>query len=174
MSSYSTSSQRGATAGPFLHFDNPLPALPRQDGDRLCSTGEGGRQLIVNYLAPTVTSAELHRLFSAFGELDGARVIYDRGTGKTKGYGFVYFQESSSAAAAVSAMNGCELEGKWLKVAYSHNPLHQSAVKRRGVNHTKRRGSTNPQYEEARGHSNHPENAFELQPTGTPDDDAHT
>ncbi|ORC93403.1 putative RNA-binding protein 6 [Trypanosoma theileri] len=82
------------------------------------------KQLIVNYLAPDVASAELHELFSRFGPLDGARIIYDRQTNLPKGYGFVYFAHPENAKEAVERMNGFEFHGKRLKVGYSTNPLN--------------------------------------------------
>jgi RNA recognition motif-containing protein len=115
------------TVGPSNTLDSSVPTM-----SSCVSRNDGCKQLIVNYLAPSVTSAELHSLFAAFGVLDGARVIYDRDSGNTRGYGFVYYREAASAAAAIAAMNGFELHGKWLKVAYSNNPLHLAAMKRRG------------------------------------------
>lgn len=85
------------------------------------------KQLIVNYLAPDVTRTELHSLFSRFGQLDGARVIYDRNTNTPKGYGFVYYRYPESAQEAVDKMNGFEYHGKRLKVGYSTNPLNIDA-----------------------------------------------
>ncbi|RNF24369.1 RNA-binding protein 6 [Trypanosoma cruzi] len=82
------------------------------------------KQLIVNYLAPDVVSAELHGLFSRFGPLDGARIIHDRQTNLPKGYGFVYFCNPEDAKEAVERMNGFEFHGKRIKVGYSTNPLN--------------------------------------------------
>lgn len=82
------------------------------------------KQLIVNYLAQDVTSADLHTLFARFGPLDGARIIFDRQTSMPRGYGFVYFRYPDSAKQAVDTMNGYEYHGKRLKVGYSTNPLN--------------------------------------------------
>ena len=82
------------------------------------------KQLIVNYLAQDVTSADIHTLFSRFGPLDGARIIFDRQTSMPRGYGFVYFRHPESAKQAVDMMNGYEFHGKRLKVGYSTNPLN--------------------------------------------------
>ncbi|KAK7200212.1 RNA recognition motif (RRM, RBD, or RNP domain) [Novymonas esmeraldas] len=82
------------------------------------------KQLIVNYLAQDVTSADLHTLFARFGPLDGARIIFDRQTSMPRGYGFVYFRYPDSAKQAVDNMNGYEFHGKRLKVGYSTNPLN--------------------------------------------------
>ncbi|KAH8605699.1 putative RNA recognition motif (a k a RRM RBD or RNP domain) [Trypanosoma vivax] len=101
------------------HPPAPLPLPPEAAHD-----DRYHKQLIVNYLAPDVTSNELHELFSRFGELDGARVIYDRQTHMSKGYGFVYFSNVEDAKDAFERMNGYELHGKWLKVSYSTNPVN--------------------------------------------------
>ncbi|RHW73465.1 RNA-binding protein RBP6 [Trypanosoma brucei equiperdum] len=99
------------------HHAMPVGSVPLQD-DRY------RKQLIVNYLAPDVTSTDLHELFSRFGELDGARIIYDKQTNMSKGYGFVYFCHAEDAKEAVERMSGYEFHGKWLKVGYSTNPLN--------------------------------------------------
>lgn len=113
----------------------PLSAVSLHSGPNTEMSGSPlpdstGKQLIVNYLAPAVTNAELHRLFSPFGPLDGARVIYDRETSTSRGFGFVYFKDADSARAALAAMNGLELHGKWLRVGYSINPMPLSAGRR--------------------------------------------
>nr|CCD12779.1 unnamed protein product [Trypanosoma congolense IL3000] len=99
------------------HQAMPIGSLPMQD-ERY------RKQLIVNYLAPDVTSSDLHELFSRFGELDGARIIYDKQTNMSKGYGFVYFCHAEDAKEAMERMSGYEFHGKWLKVGYSTNPLN--------------------------------------------------
>ncbi|CAD2218670.1 RNA recognition motif. (a.k.a. RRM, RBD, or RNP domain), putative [Angomonas deanei] len=82
------------------------------------------KQLIVNYLAPDVTTAELHCLFARFGPLDGARIIFDRQTKLPRGFGFVYYRHPDSAQMAINSMNGFQFHGKRLKVSYSTNPLN--------------------------------------------------
>jgi hypothetical protein len=120
-------------------FGGPLsPLSDGNEGHVTCAElGASGKQLIVNYLASSVSSAELHRMFSQFGPLDGARVIYDRETGVTRGFGFVYFRQRHCAAAAMAALDGMELNGKWLKITYSNNPLHIATVRRRAVNRSR-------------------------------------
>jgi hypothetical protein len=81
---------------------------------------EGHRQLIVNFLDPTVTNADLHAAFTTIGPVDAARVIYDPQTGASKGYGFVYFKRSSDAATAMQCMTGLPLGSKRIKVSYAN------------------------------------------------------
>ena len=58
----------------------------------------------------------LRESFSKFGEITDARVITDRATGRSRGFGFVTFEESNSAMEAVSSMNEVELDGRVIKV----------------------------------------------------------
>jgi hypothetical protein len=81
---------------------------------------DGPKQLIVNFLDPEVTNAELHTAFSAVGPLDAARVIYDKFTSKSKGFGFVYYKSSRDAATAMQCMSGHPLRGRRVKVSYAN------------------------------------------------------
>jgi RNA recognition motif-containing protein len=54
--------------------------------------------------------------FSKFGEITDARVITDRATGRSRGFGFVTFEETTSVMDAVSSMNDVELDGRVIKV----------------------------------------------------------
>lgn len=76
------------------------------------------RQLIVKFLTQETTEAELRRLFARIGPVEHVRIICDRATGKTKGYGFVDFAASADAQAAVKRMRGYPLCGKRLKVSF--------------------------------------------------------
>lgn len=62
------------------------------------------------------TDAGLQDAFSAFGEVVEARVIKDRETGRSRGFGFVTFAETDSVAQAIEAMNGTELDGRSIRV----------------------------------------------------------
>ena len=58
----------------------------------------------------------LRESFSKFSEITDARVITDRATGRSRGFGFVTFENTGSAAEAVSSMNEVELDGRVIKV----------------------------------------------------------
>ena len=73
--------------------------------------------LIVNYIPTPIRDEELGDLFSPFGNIIEARVIFDRVTGAHRGFGFVKFETLDSALAAVAALNCFEIYGKRLKVA---------------------------------------------------------
>ena len=54
--------------------------------------------------------------FSQFGEVTEAKVITDRDTGRSRGFGFVTFEDEDAGEKAISAMNGVELDGRELRV----------------------------------------------------------
>lgn len=72
--------------------------------------------LIVKYLPETMTEEGLKNLFSSYGNIIKCRIISDKATGRSKGYGFVKFESEENAKAATVAMQGYSLENKVLKV----------------------------------------------------------
>lgn len=78
------------------------------------------RNLIVNYLPPQMNEAQLCQLFGQFGIIESVKIIYDKFTYESRGYGFVKFKYFFSATYALSCLNRYEIGGKRLKVAYSN------------------------------------------------------
>lgn len=98
----------------------PVPNPPVPQGTKLRDPNDKGpKQLIVKFLAPQVTETELRALFQQYGPVEYSRMIYDSGSGGSKGYGFIYYYRSADAAAAVSAMDGFELYGRFLRVGFA-------------------------------------------------------
>jgi RNA recognition motif-containing protein len=64
----------------------------------------------------STTEQELKDLFGAHGAVASVAVIMDRETGRPRGFGFVEFEESSSADAAKAALDGQEVGGRTLRV----------------------------------------------------------
>lgn len=60
--------------------------------------------------------SRLVELFSEFGEVTSARVINDRETGRSKGFGFVEMSNDTAALAAIEALNEKEIDGRTLRV----------------------------------------------------------
>ena len=58
----------------------------------------------------------LHEAFSAYGQVTDAKVITDRETGRSRGFGFVTYASAEEAQSAIDAMNGSELDGRTLNV----------------------------------------------------------
>ena len=72
--------------------------------------------IYVGNLAYEVNDEDLETAFGEFGEVTSARVISDRYTGRSRGFGFVEMPKSNEAQAAIAAMNGKDLKGRALNV----------------------------------------------------------
>jgi RNA recognition motif-containing protein len=75
-----------------------------------------GNKLYVGNLAYTVRDESLQEAFAQFGTVTSAKVMMDRETGRSKGFGFVEMSSSAEAQAAINAMNGQALEGRAIVV----------------------------------------------------------
>ena len=75
-----------------------------------------GNKLYVGNLAYSVRDESLQSAFSQFGTVTSAKVMMDRETGRSKGFGFVEMSSSAEATAAMNAMNGQPLEGRSIVV----------------------------------------------------------
>lgn len=62
------------------------------------------------------TSEELQRQFEAFGEVTSAKVIFDRETQRSKGFGFVEMPDDDAAREAIQALNETEFDGRTIVV----------------------------------------------------------
>ncbi|MGF1565598.1 MAG: RNA recognition motif domain-containing protein [Flavobacteriales bacterium] len=68
--------------------------------------------IFVTKLSPNVTQEELHSLFAQFGTVASAKVIIDRETGNSKGYGFVEMEDETEGQTAIDALNDTEVDGR--------------------------------------------------------------
>lgn len=74
------------------------------------------KKIYVGNLAYGVRNEDLTRLFSQYGTVLQARVIKDRDSGRSKGFGFVEMENDSECQAAIDGLNGKEFEGRVLTV----------------------------------------------------------
>lgn len=75
-----------------------------------------GTKIYVGNLPWRATDAQLSELFGAHGEVTDARIVTDRETGRSRGFGFVTMASADAAQAAIRALNGYSLEGRSLVV----------------------------------------------------------
>ena len=75
-----------------------------------------GKKIFVGGLSWDTNDQGLNEAFSRFGDIEEAKVITDRETGRSRGFGFVTFGSEEAVQTAVSEMNGTELDGRTLKV----------------------------------------------------------
>ena len=72
--------------------------------------------IYVGNLPYSVNDSQLQELFTQYGNVTSARVIIDRFTGNSKGFGFVEMPEKDEATAAINALDGNDFEGRSLRV----------------------------------------------------------
>lgn len=72
--------------------------------------------IYVGNLSFQLSEDALKELFSEFGSVDSAKIINDRETGRPKGFGFVEMPNQEEGQAAVSALDGKEVDGRNIKV----------------------------------------------------------
>lgn len=68
--------------------------------------------IFVTKLSPNVSQEDLQDLFANYGNVSSAKVIIDRETGNSKGYGFVEMDDDSEGQAAIEAINDSEIDGR--------------------------------------------------------------
>ncbi|MGH7492329.1 MAG: RNA recognition motif domain-containing protein [bacterium] len=73
-------------------------------------------KIFVGNLSRRVTPDALQQLFETFGQVASIEIIKDKFSGESKGFGFVEMSSKSEADAAMSGLNGRELDGKSLTV----------------------------------------------------------
>ena len=73
-------------------------------------------KLFVGSLSYSLTDQELEELFTEFGTVTSAKVITDRDSGQSKGFGFVEMGDEEQAKKAIAALNGKEVGGRRLTV----------------------------------------------------------
>ena len=74
-------------------------------------------KLFIGSLPWAVDDQKLNDLFAQFGEILSARVVTDRESGRSRGFGFVDFADDASAQAAIEAMDGADVEGRNITVS---------------------------------------------------------
>lgn len=75
------------------------------------------KKLFVGGLAWATDDQGLREAFEAFGEVLDAKVITDRETGRSRGFGFVTFSDAGDANSAIEQMDGAQLDGRRVNVS---------------------------------------------------------
>ena len=74
------------------------------------------KKLYIGNLPFNTTGADLEEVFGQYGVVESANVITDRESGRSRGFGFVEFENSADAQAAQAALDGQDYEGRALRV----------------------------------------------------------
>ncbi len=75
-----------------------------------------GRKLYVGNLPDSATEQDLSDKFAAYGTVKSVKLITDRDTGRTKGFGFIEMMSEAEAVAAIDSLNGTNYDGRSMKV----------------------------------------------------------
>ncbi len=75
-----------------------------------------GNKVFVGGLSWNIDDASLAKEFERFGNIRHAKVVTDRETGKSRGFGFVTFDDSNAANDAITGMDGREIDGRVVRV----------------------------------------------------------
>ncbi|XP_016084176.1 ELAV-like protein 4 isoform X4 [Sinocyclocheilus grahami] len=89
---------------------------PMQTGG---SSDDSKTNLIVNYLPQNMTQEEFRSLFGSIGEIESCKLVRDKITGQSLGYGFVNYIDPKDAEKAINTLNGLRLQTKTIKVSYA-------------------------------------------------------
>jgi len=74
------------------------------------------KKLYVGNLSYNTTEDGLRNLFASYGNVVSVKIIFDRETGNSKGFGFIEMGSDDEANAAIAGTNGTEFEGRQLRV----------------------------------------------------------
>jgi RNA recognition motif-containing protein len=74
------------------------------------------QNLFIGSLAYATTDDTLKAFFETIGEVNSARVVTDRDTGRSKGFGFVEYADEANNQKAIDELNGKELDGRAINV----------------------------------------------------------
>lgn len=97
-------------------------------------------RIYVGNLPYSATDRQLTQLFATYGDVSEVRIILDRDSGQSKGFGFVHMPDADAAAQAIAGLNGTLLADRALKVSEAQvkperAAPHSSDRPRRGPDH---------------------------------------
>ena len=96
--------------------------------------------IYIGNLSYEVTEEDLKQAFEAFGEVESVKIIKDKYTNRSKGFGFVEMPDDAAAQSAINDLNDTELKGRTLKVNEAR-PRSESRGGRGGYGVGRRGGS---------------------------------
>ena len=83
------------------------------------------RKLFVGGLPWATNDEGLKKAFEEFGTIEEANVVFERGSGRSRGFGFVTFENEEDAKTAQEAMHGQEIEGRQIRVDFANSKPKQ-------------------------------------------------
>lgn len=91
-------------------------------------------------LSYSITDADLNDLFGEYGDITSAKVVMDRETGRSKGYGFVEMEDEGAGQKAIDELNGAEYDGRTISVSVARPRTEGGGQRRSGGGFNRNRG----------------------------------
>jgi RNA recognition motif-containing protein len=88
--------------------------------------------ILVGNLNPNVTEQDIRSLFETHGAVQRSKMMTDRWTGLSRGFGFIQMKTDAEAEKAIVVLNGTDLKGKVLRVNQARPQLHRRTRPKRG------------------------------------------
>lgn len=82
--------------------------------------------IYISNLSYGVSDADLNQLFAEYGEITSSKVITDRETGRSRGFGFVEMSNEEEGRKAIEELNGAEYDGKVINVTVARPRTERS------------------------------------------------
>ncbi|XP_059282344.1 glycine-rich RNA-binding protein 4, mitochondrial [Lycium barbarum] len=117
--------------GSLIEFSRRVVRLPNiLNGRFYCSPSSlpPNNKLFVAGLSWSVDEKSLSDAFSSFGQVTEVRIMYDKETGRSRGFGFVYFSKDEEAGCAKDAMDGKAFLGRPLRVSFALDKVRGAPV----------------------------------------------
>eukprot|EP00934_Nitzschia_sp_Nitz4_P007917 Nitzschia sp. Nitz4//scaffold147_size54853//22601//24581//NITZ4_006617-RA/size54853-augustus-gene-0.4-mRNA-1//-1//CDS//3329536693//7907//frame0 len=138
----------GAYGNPYFQASSPGPPIQTTASNK----GPEGANLFIFHIPNHFTNVDMYNLFCPYGNLLSVRIMVEKDTGRSRGFGFVSYDNPEAAALAIKELNGCAIGNKRLKVQHKQirpNDQHgdRGASNAGGNNmYDNRQGGTPPPY----------------------------
>jgi RNA recognition motif-containing protein len=89
------------------------------------SKGNIVNNILVGNLSPSITERDIRSLFAQHGVVRKSKLMTDRWTGLSRGFGFIQMKADAAAPVVIAALDGTDLNGKSLKIRKARPQLHR-------------------------------------------------
>ena len=94
--------------------------------------------IYISGLSYGINDADLNDLFAEYGDISSAKVIMDRESGRSRGFGFVEMANDTEGQKAIDDLNGAEYDNKVISVSVARPRVERSSNERRSYNNSRR------------------------------------
>lgn len=139
---YRQPSQYGAPYGAHFGYPTSSPGPPIQT--TASNKGPDGANLFIFHIPNHFTNLDMYQLFCPYGNLLSVRIMVEKDSGRSRGFGFVSYDNPDAAALAIKELNGFAIGNKRLKV--QHKQIRPTEQQNQEMNHGVHAGGGHPQH----------------------------